>query len=110
MALQYITLPLYTDADYQYDVSLEGNYYTLRIYYNERDTDWFFELRDGENQMIVAGEKLVSLYPILLFYNLDNLTGCLWLEPIGDNKNQTVANPFDLSTYYKLYYIFYEPD
>lgn len=104
--MHYVSLPLYEDSDFQYDVSLENNYYTLRIYYNERTEGWFFELRDGENDMLVAGERLVANYPINFYYNLEGLSGCLWLESIGPEKNQTSQNPFDLSTYYRLYYLY----
>lgn len=104
--MYYVNLPLYPDADYQYDVTLEGIYYTLRLYYNERAEGWFFELRDGENEMIVAGERLVGLYPINLYYNIEGLTGFLWLESIGQEKNETSSNTFELSQYYRLFYIY----
>jgi len=106
--MKYVSLPLYNDSDFEYEISLENNYYTLRLYYNERAEGWFFELRDGENSMLVAGERLVSLYPINLYYNIPDLTGFLWLEPIGSNINETVINPFYLSQYYRLYYIRFE--
>lgn len=106
----YVSLPLYPDADYQYDVSFQGEYYTFRVLYNERAEGWFFELRDGENDMLVAGERLVPSYPINLYYNLPNLTGFLWLEPIGDEKNETTINPFELNQYYRLYYIYLSPE
>lgn len=106
----YISLPLYPDADYQYDAAFEGEYYTLRIYYNERAEGWFFELRDGENDMLVAGERLVPTYPVNLYYNIDNLTGFLWLEAIGDEKNETTSNPFELSEYFRLYYVWPDPE
>lgn len=106
MTQQYVSLPLYEDSDYQYDIALEGNYYTFRLYYNERATAWFFELRDGENSLIVAGERLVPYYPILLSYSLENLSGFLWLEYIGYDMNETLSNPFELSKYNSLYYIY----
>lgn len=106
MALRYVTLPLYEDSDYQYDISLEGNYYTLRLYYNERAEAWFFELRDGENTMLVGGERLVPYYPLLRNYSLENLTGMIWLEYIGYDMNETLSNPFELSKYNKLFYIY----
>lgn len=108
--MMYVSLPLYSDADYQYEVSLEGNYYTLRLIYSERDEGWFFEMRDGENSMLVAGERLVPLYPVNLYYNIPELTGFLWLEPIGESVNETVDNPFALSQYYRLYYIRFEEE
>lgn len=39
--LTYVSLPLYSDQDYEYEVNLENNYYTIRIYYNSRAEGWF---------------------------------------------------------------------
>jgi len=106
MTFQYVPLPLYEDSDYEYEVPLEGNYYTLRLYYNERAEAWFSELRDGEGAMLVAGERVVPYYPMFLSYSLENLSGMFWLEYIGYDMNETLSNPFELSKYNKLYYIY----
>ena len=107
MATRYVSLPLYTDADYQYEVNLEGNYYTLRIYYNERVEGWFVEIRSGENDLLVAGEQLVVYHLIMGFYSqLPDLTGFFWLEPKGDYANNILGSTVNLSEYYRLYYVY----
>lgn len=106
MTFQYVPLPLYEDSDYEYEIALEGNYYTFRLYYNERAEAWFYELRDGESTMLVAGERVTPYYPMTVNYVIPNLTGVFWLEYIGLDKNETLNNPFELYKYNRLFYIY----
>lgn len=100
-----IPLPLYSDSDYTYTVSLERTAYNIRLYYNERMQNWIIDLRYANNDPIVLGQALVPEFPLFLDY-LTDLTGCFWLEPIGKNQNETVSNPFELEKYYNLYYVY----
>lgn len=104
---QFVELPLYEDEDYYYTVSLEGNAYQFRLYFNMRMQQWIYDLRYVDGDPIVLGEALVPNLPILLEYATP-LTGFLWLQPIGKEQNETVINPFELSKYYQLFYIWEE--
>lgn len=102
----YVNLPLYPDSDYEYTISLERTAYKIRIYFNRRIEQWIIDLSYANNDPIVLGEALVPLYPIFYDYDIE-LSGFFWLEPIGKNQNETVINPFELSQYYKLYYVYF---
>ena len=106
MTLQYVPMPLYEDAIYTYRVALESNSYTFNVYYNERAEGWFFDLLQEGGNPVVLGCRLVANYPILLDYSLPNLTGYFWLEPIGNSIERIRTDPFLLSKYFRLFYIF----
>ncbi|MNQ49023.1 hypothetical protein D3C85_629140 [compost metagenome] len=106
MAVEYVVLPLSSDSDYEYQVSLEGNAYTFRIYYNNRCVQWFFDLTRDNGTAVVLGEALVALYPIMADYAIPELNGFLFLEPIGESLEKYRTDPFNLYKWFKLYYIF----
>jgi len=107
MALHYVNLPLYQNPDYEYSIALERVSYKLRFYYVERVQQWSIDLRYANNDPIVLGACLVPDFPLFLDYDIEDLSGTFWLEPIGPLDNETVINPYELNEYYKLYY-FYE--
>lgn len=106
MAVQYVSMPLYEDSDYEYQISLEGNAYTFRIYYNSRCTQWFFDLTRDNGESVVLGEALVPLYPILADYAIPDLSGFLFLEPIGESLEKYRTAPFELYKWYRLFYVY----
>ena len=106
MALMYIPMPLFSDSSYSYDISLEGNAYSFKAYYNERAEGWFFNLSEKDGNPLVLGERLVAEYPIMLEYALENLSGFLYLEPIGNSSEKYRTNPFELSKWFRLFYIY----
>lgn len=106
MTLQYIPMPLYSDPFYSYDVSLESNSYTFKTYYNERARGWFFNLSVKGGDDLVLGERLVAEYPILADYALENLSGFLFLEPVGASVEKYRTDPFELSKWFRLFYIY----
>lgn len=106
MTIQYVSLPLYSDSDYQYSVSLEGNSYILRIYYTTRCKQWFFDLLRDDNTPVILGEALVPLYAIALDYALYPLTGFLFLEPIGTSLDKYRSDPENLNKWFRLFYIY----
>ena len=110
MTLQYVPMPLYEDAIYNYRIALEGNSYNFNVYYNERVEGWFFDLREEGGEAVVLGLRLVPNYPTLLDYALTNLSGYLWLEPIGNSIERIRTDPFLLSKYFRLFYIFNSED
>lgn len=105
----YVPLPLYTDADYFYTVSLERVAYRLRLYYNDRMQQWMIDLRYANNDPIVLGEALVPEYPLFFDY-VTELTGFFWLSPIGKSQNQTISNPFELNKYFEFNYFYEDSD
>jgi len=106
VTLQYVPIPLYEDAFYTYRISLESNSYTFNAYYNERMTGWCFDIYEEGGVPVVLGERLVALYPILLDYAFPNLTGYIWLEPIGKSVERYRTDPFLLSKYFRCFYIY----
>ena len=106
MTLKYVPMPLYEDAAYFYRVSLEGRSYIFSAYYNERAGGWFFGLKTEDGVDVVVGERLVANYPILIDYALPNLTGYLFLEPIGKSIERYRTDPALLAKYFKLFYIY----
>lgn len=107
MALQYVKLPLFEDQDYEYQVSLQGNSYIFRAYYNTRQELWFWELKTEAGIYVIRGEALVPNYPIGIDYILPNLTGYLWMEPSQTlNTEKYKQYPELIAQYYNLYYIY----
>lgn len=106
MTIQYISLPLYSDADYQYEAAIEGNSYIVRIYYNGRCKQWMFDLYRDDNTSVVVGVALVPMYPTLLDYVTPNLTGFIYLEPVGGSVGKYRTDPENLQKYFRLFYLY----
>ena len=41
-----LELPLYNEADYEYDTTLNGVSYTIRMFYCERNQSWYLDFQD----------------------------------------------------------------
>lgn len=107
MVQQYVVLPLYEDADYKYSVALEGEAFTFRAYYNERTLLWHYDVRFEDGTPLLLGSALVPSYPIGVDYILTPLTGYFSLVPISTTNTEKYKEfPFELSQYYRLYYIY----
>lgn len=111
MSDHYLALPLYSDADYNYAVNLQGQSYTLDFKYNERAGIYFLSLLTSENTPIVSGVGLVPTYQILSDYAISPLTGFLWME----EKANIISEPYKtypdkISEYYNLFYIWSTED
>ena len=106
MAQNYEILPLYSDPDYYYVVSLQGIAYKIRFYYNERVARWCMDLSYADGTPIVLGESLVRNFPMFLDYHIEGLTGYFFLEEVGKNINETNNNPYEVWKYFRLYYIY----
>ena len=100
-----IALPLYEEEDYSYTVTLEGEAYDLRIYYNTRMSKWFLDLVRDDGTPMVVGVGMEIYYPILREYYLEGISGFMWLQPIGDDGNESPEHPELLSKYYELFYM-----
>lgn len=106
MTILYAEIPLFDSSNYSFNAPLDGTSYEIWLYYNERMEQWIFNLLDIEGNPIVMGQGVVVQYPIFLDYNIQDLRGYFWFEPIGKDQNETITNPFELKKYYNLYYIY----
>jgi hypothetical protein len=107
MKISYVSLPLYSDANYKYTVSLEGNSYTLQFIYNERAKLYFLYLYDSEGKPLVQCEAVVPEYPILSNYNIKNLSGFFWLSNVANTNVQPYKTyPDKINQYYTFAYYY----
>lgn len=102
---QYVSLPLYDSFDYEYPISIQGNSFLFRLYFNERLQQWFYDVTDDAGANLIAGRRL-TLQGTCWIAEIQELNGCLYLEPIGFDLNETLANYDKLYKYYKLFYLF----
>lgn len=101
----FVALPLYDSYDYEYPVSLQENSYLLRIYFNERLQEWYVDVTDDSGTKLISGRRL-TLEGTVWLEEVQELSGCLYLEPIGLDRKETVANYDKLYKYYKLFYLY----
>lgn len=107
MTLKYVSLPLFTDPVYSYSVALEGEAFIFKVYYNERTELWHWDLNFEDGTPLILGSALIPNYPIGVDYILTPLTGYLWLENKSTTNTEKYKEfPFELSQYYRLYYIY----
>lgn len=110
MVWKNVYLPLYEDEDYTYTVALEQDAYNLRIYYNRRMSSWFMDITSDGGTELVMSVALHIFYPITRENYIPGLTGFFWLQPIGQDDNQTPLHPDMLSKYYELFYVWQEEE
>lgn len=106
--MNVIILPTYSDVYYTYSIGLEGKKFTLSFLWNDRDNAWRMSIRKEDLTPVVLGYKLVSSYPMMADYALqdDGLSGYFALIP-NSNDNYTLNDqPSSLSQYYTLFYIY----
>ena len=105
--VNYISLPLYSDPDYNYAVNLQGNSYILDFKYNERAGLYFISLYTAENVPLVLGDALVPTFPIMKDYALNTLTGFFWMEEKANILSEPYkAYPDKIDEYYNLFYCY----
>lgn len=107
MAEKYVALPLFSDAEYEYTVALQGDSYTLRFTYNERMKLYTISLLSADLVPIVMGEALVPSYPMFFEYALYPLTGYFYMY----EKANIISEPYkvypeNINEYYELVYIY----
>lgn len=111
MAEKYVALPLFSDAEYEYTVALQGDSYTLRFTYNERMKLYTISLLSADLVPIVMGEALVPSYPMFFEYALYPLTGYFYMY----EKANIISEPYkvypeNINEYYELVYIYESED
>lgn len=111
MAEKYVALSLFSDAEYEYTVALQGDSYTLRFIYNERMKLYTISLLSADLVPIVMGEALVPSYPMFFEYALYPLTGYFYMY----EKASIISEPYkvypeNIDEYYELAYVYQEDD
>ena len=101
----FVNMPLYDSYDYEYPVSLQGNSYIFRMYFNERLQEWYLDLIDDNGVRLISGRRMVFQGTVWVD-EVQELSGCFYLEPIGLDKNETAANYDKLYKYYKMFYLY----
>lgn len=104
---KFVSLPLYDSYDYEYPVSLQDNSFVVRLYFNERMWQWFFDVTDDTGDKLISGRRL-TLEGTAWIAEIQELEGCLYLEPLGLDINETLANYDKLYKYYKMFYLYNE--
>lgn len=87
-------LPLYKDAAFEYQCSLQGNNFKLRFYVNVRQNRYHFDILTDDDTEVLTGLSLLALAPICSEYDLSDfgLTGYFYL---GLNNNDIVFSELD---------------
>lgn len=107
MAKKYISLPLFSDAEYEYTVALQGDSYTLRFTYNERMKLYTVSILSADLVPIVMGEALVPSYPMFFEYAIYPLTGYFYMyEKANIISELYKVYPENINEYYELVYIY----
>lgn len=105
-----VKMPLYSDDFYNYTISLQNQKYNISFLWNERDSAWRMSIKHEDLTPIVVGYKLVSSYPMMADYALedDGLTGYFLLLPKSVEVGLLGLNSGNMFQYYDLFYIFEE--
>lgn len=107
MALRDFKLPLFNDTYYSYNVSLEGNSYTLEFLFLERMSSWLLSLLDSEGNYLVRNQRLTPNTLLFAEYRIQNLTGGFYFTPKSnqDSANASANIRFPADSY-NLFYLF----
>lgn len=62
-----VTLPLRSDLSaYSFQVELDAKSYGFVFRWNEREGAWYFDIYDGEGELLRAGMKVVIDFPLIV--------------------------------------------
>jgi hypothetical protein len=65
-------IPLFDNANFSETVQLDGNNYGITLTWNGRGKFWSISIADGNGNLLRAGIRLSTFYPIKLQYRYDN--------------------------------------
>lgn len=77
---------------YRMSVAIEATNFVLDVYYNERDSAWYFDLLDSEESPIISGVKVVLGTPLLRTVD-ERAPGGVWIA--HDTTNSGVEAGLD---------------
>lgn len=107
MAKKYVSLPLFSDAYYEYGIALQGESYVLRFIYNERMKLYTISLLSADLDPIIIGEALVPNYPMFFEYATYPLTGYFYMyEKANIPAEAYKVYPESINEYYELVYVY----
>lgn len=88
-----IVIPTLSDPFYSLRITLDGVDYNFDFNYSTREKRWYFDIYDVENNLLLAGTKVVCLYPLNAYqqeyYNLPPGT-LICASGTDDNSPPTV--------------------
>jgi hypothetical protein len=71
--MSLLVLPARTDLlEYDFAIELDGTTYTLGLRWNDRDSAWYLDVLDAEENPIAMGRKVVVGFPLLGRSKLEN--------------------------------------
>lgn len=99
-----------TDVYYTYSTALEDSNFILTFLWNDRDKAWRMDIRKEDNTPVVLGYKIVSSYPMMADYTLndDGLSGYFALVPKSKESGLLSSSPSAMRQYYQLFYVYEE--
>lgn len=113
MATVYVEMPLFTEDRYRYGITLEGVSWQFTFYWNSRINQWHMDIRREDQTPLILGVALVSQYPMLIDYNLEEsgMTGYFLLMPVNISVIEQLHDSQDvMPTFFKLYYVYLTED
>lgn len=102
-----IELPLFTDPNYHYGATIEGQQKQFTFYWNYRTASWHMDLKNEDQTIIVSGVPLVAEYPMLADHPMQEflLSGYFVLLPSIVGTPAPIAS--DLTVIPESYSLFY---
>lgn len=71
--MSLVTITMYDTASFSESVTLDGNEYRLRFYWNTRGQFWSMDIADANNNPLVSGVKLIANFPLLIQHTEEGL-------------------------------------
>lgn len=105
----YVEIPLFSDENYRYGISLEGVSWQLAFNWNGRSGQWHMDIRREDQTPLVLGQALVAQYPMLVDYNLEEsgMTGYFLLLPVNIEITTQINEDYTvMPEFFKLYYVY----
>lgn len=102
-------LPLFEDVSYSYTTDIQDQSYELTFDYNVRMKTWYMAIaipQDNNEAKLVSSVRLVPYHELCQNYKLTGLTGYFWLQPIGNSLEKFKEEPFNISKWFELLYVY----
>lgn len=95
-----IIIPIKDNPNHSLKIELEGVLYKIDFIYNTTNSFWSMSIFDDNDNLILAGIKLVANYPLISQYN--KLKGDFICQ-ISDIKTSIIRNSFASNAAILLY-------
>src|ERR1700733_16174280 len=67
----YFIIATSADPYYSLRTRLDGRDYNLRFAWNDREERWYLSISDDQDNLLLAGIKLVANTPLIRYYHSD---------------------------------------